>query len=264
MLEYESTLDQQISAQVSTQVSAQVSAQVSERTQSLEARNQLLAQAQKQAEAVSQAKSEFLARMSHELRTPLSSILGFSEIMRNDPALDAQYRDNLNVISESGEHLLSIVNEVLDLSKIEANQLTLNNQAVNLTALVASLEAMFRLQAQQKRLVLRCSVDNQLPQYICVDEKKLRQYLINLLGNALKFTHSGHVILRVWPDNVLEPLPIPSRNAPHLPTPLPTPPLPHPIPQIHSKSKIPALASRPRISNVFLNRLPGYGGCNQR
>ncbi len=177
--------------------------QVEERTHVLQTQNLQLVEAQQQAEASNQAKSDFLTRMSHELRTPLNSIIGFSSLMRNDTSLGLVYRENLGIIRQSGEYLLSLINDVLDFAKIEANQVTVEQGAVNLHTLIASLESMFRLQADQKRIKFRCSIDAQVPQYITTDERKLRQVLINLLGNAIKFTPGGHVILRIWKETDL-------------------------------------------------------------
>lgn len=172
--------------------------EVAARTQSLKAQNLSLAQAQRRAERANQSKSEFLARMSHELRIPLNSMLGFSRLMQNDSALPANNKENLDIINASGEHLLMLINDVLDISRIEANQLCLKDQVIKLSSLMARLESMFKLQAQQNNLSFRCTMDSRLPQYVLGDETRLLQVLINLLGNAFKFTRAGHVILRAW------------------------------------------------------------------
>ena len=176
--------------------------EVAARTQSLKAQNLSLAQAQSRAERANKSKSEFLARMSHELRIPLNSMLGFSRMMQDDPAIDETNKENLDIIHASGEHLLMLVNDVLDISRIEANQLCLKDQVINFSKLLQRLESMFKLQAKEKDLSFRCTMDSRLPQYLFGDETRLLQVLINLLGNAIKFTRTGHVILRAWtPDD---------------------------------------------------------------
>lgn len=172
--------------------------QIQVRTQALQSQTQQLAQAKQMAERASEAKSSFLARMSHELRVPLNSILGFSRILHDEASLDPDSHSSLEVIQSSSEHLLSLINDVLDISKIESNQISLNEQVVHLPSFLDRLKAMFQPQAKAKSLSFRCAVDGQLPEHLWLDETKLRQVLINLLGNAVKFTHHGHVILRVW------------------------------------------------------------------
>src|SRR5262249_23653409 len=147
------------------------------------------------------AKSIFLANMSHELRTPLNAILGFVQLMERDPGLSALQRENLAIISESGEHLLGLVNDVLSISKIEAGQATFTAGDFELRSLVQGLWTLFQPRAKSKGLELRFEVPDAMPEHVRGDESKLRQVLINLLGNAIKFTDRGHVILRVaWRD----------------------------------------------------------------
>ncbi|MDM8529698.1 PAS domain S-box protein [Anaerolineales bacterium HSG25] len=153
--------------------------------------------AKEAAEAANQAKSTFLANMSHELRTPLNAILGFAQITAHNPTLDKEGRDNLSIINRSGEHLLTLINQVLDLSKIEAGRTTLNETDFDLHRLLTDLEDMFSLRAENKQLQLQFEQADDLPQYIRTDEVKLRQVLINLLNNAIKFTESGGIILQV-------------------------------------------------------------------
>lgn len=153
------------------------------------------------AEAASCAKSEFLSKMTHELRTPLNAILGFSQVMARNDSLTQEQREYLGIINRSGEHLLALINDILSMSKIEAGQVTLNETCVDLYQTLCSIEQMLQLKASSKgiELIFECAPD--LPQYVQTDESKLRQVLINLLGNAIKFTQEGRVTLRVkWEE----------------------------------------------------------------
>jgi len=176
--------------------------------QEVAARTQELAVAKDVAEAANQAKSTFLANMSHELRSPLNAILGFAQVMQRSPTLVAEERGNLGIISRSGEHLLTLINQVLDLAKIEAGRTAVNPRNFDLYRLLDDLEDMFAFQADQKQLQLLFIRHQDVPQYIRTDAVKLRQVLINLLNNALKFTKEGGVTLSV---NVL-----PLSNSPEL------------------------------------------------
>ncbi|AKT36128.1 ATP-binding protein [Chondromyces crocatus] len=151
--------------------------------------------ARAQAEAATRAKSTYLANMSHELRTPLNSILGFAQLLERDRALSEQHRENLLVISKAGEHLLGLINDILEMARIEAGRASLNETDFDLHRLLGSVEEMFSVQARKKGLVLEIDRDADLPRYVRSDEGKLRQVLINLLGNALKFTSRGRVVL---------------------------------------------------------------------
>lgn len=155
-----------------------------------------LEQKAQEALAANHAKSAFLANMSHELRTPLSTILGFTQLTIRDRTLNASQLENLAIISRSGEHLLALINDVLSMSKIEAGRVTLDENNFNLYSLLDSLAEMFAIKAQAKELELIFERSQDLPNYVCADESKLRQVLINLLGNAIKFTAIGRVILR--------------------------------------------------------------------
>jgi PAS domain S-box-containing protein len=148
-------------------------------------------------EAAGRAKSVFLSTMSHEIRTPLNAILGYAQLMLRDPALGEDSKANLKIIGRSGEHLLSLINDILDMSKIEAGHAEINPVTFNLVGLLEDLAAMFRLRAEAKALGFEMTIQGEAVPYVVADEGKLRQALINLLGNAIKFTPSGHVKLDV-------------------------------------------------------------------
>ncbi len=155
-----------------------------------------LQKAKEAADAANRAKTEFLANMSHELRTPLNAILGFTQIMNRDSSLNPEQQEHLRIINRSGEHLLSLINDILEMSKIEAGRTTLNEKSFDLIRLLSSLSEMLQLKASEKDLKIRIEYAPNLPQYVRTDESKLRQVLINLLGNAIKFTEAGSVTLR--------------------------------------------------------------------
>ena len=168
---------------------------------------ELLAKTRQQSEALQKAvlaadtanrsKSEFLANMSHELRTPLNAILGFSQIMNRDKSLSLENQKNLAIINRAGEHLLGLIDDILEVSKIEAGRVTFNESSFDLLQLLDNLYKMLQLKADSKRLQLLFEYSSNIPQYVQTDEGKLRQVLLNLLGNAIKFTSHGSVTLRV-------------------------------------------------------------------
>ncbi|MES9964899.1 MAG: ATP-binding protein [Candidatus Sedimenticola sp. 20ELBAFRAG] len=155
-----------------------------------------LLESKRKAEEASLAKSMFLANMSHELRTPLNAILGFSEMVYRDAGLPDATRGKLEIINRSGEHLLAMVNDVLDLAKIEAGNIELETEVFDLPQLLDGIGRMFEGRAEQARLQFRLQRAPELSCYVSSDAGKLRQILINLLGNAVKFTPSGAVVLR--------------------------------------------------------------------
>ncbi|MCS6885935.1 MAG: ATP-binding protein [Acidobacteriota bacterium] len=141
----------------------------------------------------SHAKTLFLANMSHELRTPLNAIIGFAQLLGRDRKLTTEQAESVRVILRSGEHLLALINDVLSLSKIEAGKMTLEEQQFNLYRMLRSIEEMFLLKAQSKDLKFDFHIPEDVPKFVCGDERKLRQILINLIGNAFKFTSQGYV-----------------------------------------------------------------------
>ncbi len=146
--------------------------------------------------AASQAKSAFLSTMSHEIRTPMNAILGYTQLILRDPNLGSETVANLKIISRSGEHLLNIINEVLDMAKIEAGHLKVAPKTFNLPSLLHHLEAIFRLQAAANGVEFAVHRSGEPLEYIVADEGKVRQVLTNLLGNAVKFTQRGRIELR--------------------------------------------------------------------
>ncbi|TFV99519.1 HAMP domain-containing protein [Oxalobacteraceae bacterium OM1] len=153
--------------------------------------------AKERAEVASQAKSTFLASMSHELRTPLNAILGYAQVLKRASNLDAQQRASLDVILQSGDHLLTLINDLLDLAKIEAGKFELAETQVDLPEFLRGIVDVLRMRAEQKRLTFSFEAAHDLPTTVIADDKRLRQVLLNLLGNAVKFTDGGAVRLRV-------------------------------------------------------------------
>jgi signal transduction histidine kinase/CheY-like chemotaxis protein len=170
---------------------------VERRTAQLTRLNEELLAAKAQAEESNQAKSAFLSGMSHELRTPLNAILGYTQLMALEPERDAKDRRQLEMVLRAGEHLLGLINDVLSVSRIEARRQSLNPAPFDLRRFILGVEDMIRLRAKAKFLTFNIDVDERIHPVVLGDEGKLRQVLVNLLGNAVKFTQEGGIALRV-------------------------------------------------------------------
>jgi len=170
---------------------------VKDRTFKLENAMASLQLAKKDAETSNRAKSTFLASMSHEIRTPLNAVLGYAQLMLRDPTIQNSHREYIKIISHSGDHLLALINDVLEISKIEAGYAALNEGDFGFTALIHDVETMFRARANEKHLQFEVLTENNVPAFIRADAGKLRQVIINLISNAIKFTDHGGVIIRI-------------------------------------------------------------------
>jgi signal transduction histidine kinase/DNA-binding response OmpR family regulator len=179
------------------QMAAQLKTSFIELESRVEERTAQLKEAKLVADGANQAKSEFLANMSHELRTPLNGILGYAQILNRSSALPAKERHGVEIIHQCGYHLLTLINDVLDLSKIEAGKLEFTPQAIHFPSFLQGVAEICRIRAEQKNIDFVYEPDPQLPEGIFADEKRLRQVLLNLVGNAIKFTDKGSVTLKV-------------------------------------------------------------------
>ncbi|EOB2875394.1 response regulator [Vibrio vulnificus] len=158
---------------------------------------QSLSETKDKAEVANRAKSIFLANMSHELRTPLNAVLGYTQLMKCDQRLTAKHHEYLDIINRSGEHLLSLINDVLDMSKIDAGHSVVERKWFNFREVSEEINDLMQMKAMQKQLTLHCRVEDSVPHFVLGDVVKTRQVLINLLGNSIKFTYRGNVRLNI-------------------------------------------------------------------
>ncbi|MDP3312233.1 PAS domain S-box protein [Lutibacter sp.] len=165
-----------------------------------------LKKATEQAIAGNLSKSIFLSNMSHEIRTPMNAILGYSQLLQDDANLSKEQLSNLKVINKSGEHLLNLINDILDMSKIEAGRIILKPSNFDLTEMIKEVESLFKIKAIEKNIDLNFTICKEIPAFICADESKIRQVVINLVGNALKFTAVGfvNVVIQNFKNNSVQ------------------------------------------------------------
>ena len=193
---------EEVLARIENQITIRkLSQQLKEQNQKLQEEIKERRKAENIAFRAYQAKNEFLAKMSHELQTPLNAIIGFTQIMSRDTKLKVEHQEYLQIINRSGEYLLQLINEVLEVSKADHGINQIENKDFDFYYLLDSLEDFFKIKAAKNKNKLSFLIAADVPQYIKADEKKLRICLLNLIDNALKFTHNGTVILKVWQGN---------------------------------------------------------------
>lgn len=172
-------------------------AQLEDANRELRQAKEAALEAKQEAESAHRAKSEFIANISHELRTPMNGILGFAQVLEIQPDLSDTQKARVNMILESGRHLLMIINDLIDLSSLEAGKLQVQREEFHLSSFLTQFAKLFTLQAREKGLTFMVERDEDLPNIIIGDRRRLRQILLNLVGNAIKFTHQGHVLFRL-------------------------------------------------------------------